>query len=182
MRDTGDAPPLGPDGLFAFLDGLGIAHTTHRHPPLRTVEESKELRGVLPGGHVKNLFLRDKRGATWLVTAIEDTAIDLKWLAKRLEAGRFSFGSPERLEAALGVIPGAVTPFGLVNDPGHNVRVVLDAALFRHDPLNFHPLVNDATTAISTADFRAFLAATGHAVTEIDFAAEMSAEGGQPAA
>src|SRR5690348_6948500 len=118
--------PLSPDDLFARLAALGIHTTTVKHPPLFTVEQSKALRGELPGGHTKNLFLKDKKDRTWLVTAEEDRAIDLKALGTALGAsGRVSFGSPERLMRHLGVTPGAVTPFGLVNDAGAEVAFVL---------------------------------------------------------
>lgn len=162
------------DALFRRLDALGIAHATHRHPPLYTVEDSKALRGSLPGGHCKNLFLKDKRDDLWLVVALEDTPIDLKKLAKRLGAGRLSFGKPELLMEVLGVIPGAVTPFALINDTERRVRVVLDAAMLRRDPLNYHPLVNDATTTIAAADFRRFVADCGHEPLVLDLAAELA--------
>lgn len=156
--------PLSPDDLFAKLAALGIRTMTVRHPPLFTVEQSKTLRGELPGGHTKNLFLKDKKDRTWLVTAEEDRPIDLKALGTALGAsGRVSFGSPERLMRHLGVIPGAVTPFGLVNDADGLVRFVLDEGLMRQDTLNFHPLTNEATTAIARADFLRFLEAIGHA-------------------
>ena len=155
--------PLSPDGLFAKLDSLGIAVTTVQHPPLFTVEQSKALRGELPGGHTKNLFLKDKKDRMWLVTAEEDRAIDLKALGTALGAsGRVSFGSPERLMRHLGVTPGAVTPFGLVNDTAGAVSFVLDEGLLRHAMLNFHPLTNEATTAIARDDFLRFLDAIGH--------------------
>ena len=155
--------PLSPDDLMAKLDALGIRTATVRHPPLFTVEQSKELRGELPGGHTKNLFLKDKKDRMWLVTAEEDRAIDLKALGTALGAnGHVSFGSPERLMRCLGVEPGAVTPFGLVNDAGGEVTFVLDEGLLRHDVLNFHPLTNAATTAIARQDFLRFLDAIGH--------------------
>src|SRR5262245_1087449 len=149
--------------LFAYLDKLGIAHTTVRHPALFTVEQSQSLRGSIPGGHTKNLFLRDKKGTLFLVTALEDAAIDLKSLHRRLGAsGRFSFGSAELMRETLGIEPGAVTPFAALNDTGSRVTVVLDAALMRHDPINCHPLVNTMTTSIARADLVRFLEATGH--------------------
>ena len=115
--------PATPDDLFAFLDRLGIAHSTVTHPPLFTVEQSQALRGQIPGGHTKNLFLKDKKDALFLVTALEDAAIELKSLHRRLGAtGRFSFGSADLMRETLGVEPGAVTPFGALNDtagPGH---------------------------------------------------------------
>jgi Ala-tRNA(Pro) deacylase len=154
---------LSPDDLFAKLEALGIRTTTVRHPPLFTVEQSKSLRGELPGGHTKNLFLKDKKDRMWLVTAEEDRGIDLKALGTALGAhGRVSFGSPERLMRYLGVEPGAVTPFGLVNDAEGQVSFVLDEGLLRHDVLNFHPLTNAATTAIARADFLRFLNFIAH--------------------
>jgi Ala-tRNA(Pro) deacylase len=156
--------PLSPDALLARLDALGIHTTTVRHPPLHTVEESKALRGALPGGHTKNLFLKDKKDRMWLVTAEEDRPIDLKALGALLDAsGRVSFGSPERLMRHLGVTPGAVTPFGLANDAEGAVSFVLDEGLLSFDVLNFHPLTNEATTAIARADFLRFMAAIDHA-------------------
>jgi Ala-tRNA(Pro) deacylase len=155
--------PKTPDELFAALDRLGIAHTTVSHPPLFTVEQSQALRGSIPGGHTKNLFLRDKKGALYLVTALEDATIDLKSLHRRLGAsGRFSFGSAELMRETLGVEPGAVTPFGVINDENHRVSVVLDAELMTHDAINAHPLVNTMTTAIARDDLVRFLKATGH--------------------
>ena len=155
--------PATPADLFAFLDRLGIAHATVTHPALFTVEESRTLRGTIPGGHTKNLFLKDKKGALYLVTALEDAAIELKSLHRLLQAsGRFSFGSAELMRATLGIEPGAVTPFAAMNDIEHRVRVVLDAALMRHETINCHPLVNTMTTSIARADLVRFLEATGH--------------------
>jgi Ala-tRNA(Pro) deacylase len=155
--------PASPDDLFAFLDRLNIAHATVRHPPLFTVEESQSLRGQIAGGHTKNLFLKDKRGALFLVTALEDAEIDLKSLHRRLGAsGRFSFGSAEQMRETLGVEPGSVTPFGIVNDTQGRVTIVLDAAMMAQATLNFHPLVNTMTTSIGRDDLVRFLAATGH--------------------
>src|SRR2546423_4042271 len=122
--------PATPSDLFAFLDRLGIAHVTVTHPALFTVEQSQQLRGTIPGGHTKNLFLKDKKGALFLVTALEDAAIELKSLHRRLPAsGRFSFGSAELLRETLGVEPGAVTPFAVINDIARRVSVVLDTSM-----------------------------------------------------
>ncbi|MBS0247175.1 MAG: prolyl-tRNA synthetase associated domain-containing protein [Proteobacteria bacterium] len=152
-----------PDQLFAFLDGLGIAHPTMTHPPLFTVEQSQALRGKIPGGHTKNLFLRDKTQAVYLVTAPEDAVIDLKGLHRVLGAsGRFSFGSTELLQELLGVAPGSVTPFGAINDSEGRVTVVLDAALMEHAVINAHPLTNNMTTSVAREDLVKFLKATGH--------------------
>src|SRR5215469_15923675 len=135
--------PASPADLFAFLDRIGVAHNTIEHPPLFTVEESRALRGQIPGGHTKNLFLKDKKGALYLVTAPEDAVIALKSLHRRLGAtGRFSFGSADLLRETLGVEPGAVTPFAVMNDGAGRVTVVLDAALMAEATLNAHPLRN----------------------------------------
>jgi Ala-tRNA(Pro) deacylase len=155
--------PATPADLFALLDRLGIAHATVSHPPLFTVEESRALRGQIPGGHTKNLFLRDKRGTFYLVVALEDATIELKSLHCKLGAtGRFSFGSAEALRQMLGIEPGSVTPFAVVNDAGGGVTVVLDLAMLEHEVLNYHPLVNTMTTSISRDGLIQFLAASGH--------------------
>jgi Ala-tRNA(Pro) deacylase len=161
-------PPTSPDELLARLKDLGIQSHTVNHPPVFTVEEAKALRGELPGGHVKNLFLRNKKGAMWLIVAEEDRPIDLKALGEKISAGRVSFGSADRLMQYLGVLPGSVTPFGVINDSGQEVQVVLDQALLAHDPINVHPLTNDRTTAISPKDLLTFLDATGHKPQIID--------------
>ncbi len=155
--------PATPDDLFAALDRLGIAHPTVSHRALFTVEESQALRGTIPGGHTKNLFLKDKKGALFLVTAPEDAAIALKSLHRRLGAsGRFSFGSPEQLRQALGVEPGSVTPLAAINDAGCQVTIVLDRALLAHEVINCHPLVNTMTVSLRRDDLLAFLRFTGH--------------------
>jgi Ala-tRNA(Pro) deacylase len=155
--------PATPADLFAFLDKLGIAHPTVTHPPLFTVGESQTLRGTIPGGHTKNLFLKDKKGALFLVTALEDALIELKSLHRLLGAsGRFSFGAADLMRETLGIEPGAVTPLAAINDTDRRVSVVLDAALMRHDIINCHPLTNTMTTSIARADLLKFLEATGH--------------------
>ncbi|MDA0784701.1 MAG: prolyl-tRNA synthetase associated domain-containing protein, partial [Proteobacteria bacterium] len=132
--------------LLARLDALGIAVEIHRHPPLHTVAESRELRGALPGGHIKNLFLRDKKRNQWLVTVLEDTTVNLKALRHTLGAsGNLSFGSADLLASSLGVAPGSVTPFAVMNDTDGLVSMVLDRAILDHDPVNAHPLHNGAT-------------------------------------
>lgn len=154
--------PTSPEALHARLDQLGIAYRCVSHPPVFTVEEAKALRGELPGSHIKNLFLRNKKGRMWLVTCLEDREVDLKALGERLEAGRFSFGSSERLMTYLGVRPGAVTPFAVINDKGGAVTMVLDSGLMAAGPVNCHPLVNDMTTALAPEDLVRFLEAAGH--------------------
>ncbi len=162
--------PATPDDLFARLEALGIASETHQHPPLFTVEESKALRGTLPGGHCKCLFLKDKKGAMWLVVVLEDRRVDLKALRKRLGASKtLSFGKPELLREVLGVEPGSVTPFALINDSGQRANVVLDKAMLAQEPLNYHPLTNTSTTAIRPDDLLAFIADCGHRPLILDF-------------
>ena len=155
--------PATPADLFAYLDSLGITHKTVTHPPVFTVEEGRELRGAIEGGHTKNLFLRDKKGAAFLVVALEDAEIELRSLHRQLGAtGRFSFGSPELMRELIGVEPGSVTPFSVINDKAGQVTVVLDAAMMEHAVLNYHPLVNTGTTTISREGLLNFLEATGH--------------------
>jgi Ala-tRNA(Pro) deacylase len=162
---------LTPQQLFARLAELGIAHHTVEHAPVFTVEEAKVHRGVLPGHHIKNLFLRNKKEQMWLVVALEDRAIDLKHLGERLGAGRLSFGSPDRLRKYLGVEPGSVTPLSVINDTGHEVRLVLDQGLKDGGPVNAHPLTNTMTSALSLADLLRFFQATGHDPSWLDLAA-----------
>jgi Ala-tRNA(Pro) deacylase len=155
--------PASPDDLFAFLDSLGIAHKTVSHPPLFTVEESQALRGSIPGGHTKNLFLKDKKSRLFLLVAPEDAAIELKSLHRLLGAtGRFSFASADLMRELLGVEPGSVTPFGVINDKDARIGVVLDGDMMKNDILNYHPLTNTMTTSIASADLVKFLRATGH--------------------
>jgi Ala-tRNA(Pro) deacylase len=152
-----------PEDLFAYLDRLGIAHSTVSHAPLFTVEQSQALRGQIPGAHTKNLFLKDKKSALYLVVAPEEAAIDLKGLHRLLGAtGRFSFGSADLLEEVLGVTPGSVTPFGAMNDQNSRVNVVLDTGLMANTVINAHPLVNTKTTSLASQDLIKFLEATGH--------------------
>ena len=169
--------PVSRSELLERLAQLGIETTTREHPPLFTVEQSQALRGEIPGAHSKNLFLKDKKGRIFLLVAEESTPIDMKGLHRLLGSARLSFGKPELLEDVLGVIPGAVTPFGVINDTQKRVSVVLDETLLRHDILNFHPLENTATTAISSEDLLIFLKDTGHEPQIMDLAAVIPADG-----
>jgi len=150
------------DTLFSRLAELGIATTTVDHDPMFTVEQSGALRESLPGAHTKNLFLTDKDGRMVLVVAKDDTKVDLKALAKRLGAGRFSFGKAELLEAVLGVSPGSVTPLALIHPSAAEVVVVVDQALVDFAEVNCHPLENTATTRLATKDLIRFIEACGH--------------------
>jgi len=151
------------EDLFRYLEDLGIVYSTKTHAPVFTVAESTALRDEIPGGHTKNLFLKDKKDQFFLLTVEENATVDLKTVHTIVGgASKFSFGKPEKLMEYLGVIPGAVTAFGVINDEGQNVTIVLDEALMENDIINCHPLTNDATTSIGRDDLLRFIAATGH--------------------
>jgi Ala-tRNA(Pro) deacylase len=155
--------PASPEDLLAYLAALGIETETVDHPPLFTVEDSQALRGEILGGHTKNLFLKDKKGRLFLLVLGEEAVIDLKRVHETIGAqGRVSFGSADLLEDVWGVRPGAVTPFGAINDKAAKVSVVLDEAMMRHERLNFHPLINTRTTGLKSSDLIKFLRETGH--------------------
>ena len=154
--------PATREEFFARLEALGIATTTHDHAPVFTVEEARALRGQIPGGHCKNLFLKDEKGEVWLIVCLEEARVDLKTAPPKIGSKRLTFGKPEMLMEVLGVEPGSVTPFGLINDVGVRTNVILDAAMMRHQELNYHPLKNDATTTIAVADLVKFIRACGH--------------------
>jgi Ala-tRNA(Pro) deacylase len=144
--------------LFDLFEALHIDYTLHEHPPVFTVEEANRHWGTLPGAHCKNLFLRNRKGTRhYLVVVISSTNPDLKSLTGDLGEDRLSFASPERLMKHLGLTPGSVSPFGLINDTGREVVVVLDKELENHERVNFHPNVNTATVGLSYADFKKFL-------------------------
>lgn len=167
--------PTSPAQLLARLTALGIEVRTVDHAPVFTVEESQHLRGELPGGHIKNLFLRNRKEDMWLVTVEESRRVDLKALGEKLTgetggAAKLSFGSADRLMTYLGVVPGAVTPFAVINDTGRKVKMVLDRHLLDCNPVNAHPLVNFKSTAIAPQDLLKFLEAEGHKPQLLDFA------------
>lgn len=168
--------------LLARLDALGISHITVAHEAAHTVEEAQRLRGALPGGHAKNLFLKDRKGGFWLVVAEEEVRVDITAIEKHLGAPRLSFASAEAMVALLGVEPGSVTPLALANESAKDVRLVLDSALTAMDPLNFHPLRNDRTTTITRDDFLRFLEAVGHSPVVVDIAALTAARAAARAA
>lgn len=156
------------DELLARLATMGIVTATHDHPPVFTVEQAREHTYRLPGGHCKNLFLKDKKDRLWLVTLLDDRKVDLNALSKRLGAARFSFGRPELLREVLGVEPGSVTPLAIVNDTAGRVTHVIDSGLLSAGTVNCHPLQNDATTAIKSADLLRFVRETGHEPVILD--------------
>ena len=161
----------GRDELLAFLDEIGVAHQTHDHPAVFRVEEGEEIKARIPGAHTKNLFLKDARDQLWLISAEGHAAIDLKRLHQVIGSARLSFGSAALMEATLGVTPGSVTAFALINDKDRRVRFVLDRTLAEAELVNFHPLTNTATTTVSASGFRRFLAAIGVAPMVVDFEA-----------
>ena len=154
--------PLSRTELFERLVAMGIQTTTFEHDAVFTVAESSTFDSDIKGAHTKNLFLKDDKGTLFLVVAKTTTKVDLKVVSKRLNAGRFSFGKPELLLSALGVTPGAVTPFAIANDTTNNVKLVFDTELMTHDSLNCHPLENTATTHIARDDLLRFIRSTGH--------------------
>ena len=156
--------------LFARLDALAIAHRTVEHPPVFTVEEGRDMKESMPGGHSKNLFLKDKKERLFLAVCHCDTAVDLVGYGKIAGAkGRLSFGRPDLMTATLGVIPGAVTPFALINDSARALaEVAVDERLMRWDAVWFHPLENTASTAVSPAGLLAFIRDCGFAPRLVD--------------
>jgi Ala-tRNA(Pro) deacylase len=162
MPDTTTLPTT-PDELFKRLEQLNIETTTVKHPPLFTVEDSQLLRGQISGGHTKNLFLKDKKGNFFLVTVLEDAKVDLKSLHKIIGgSSRLSFGKPEKLLEYLGVLPGSVTAFSVINDTENMVKMIIDAPLMEQEIINCHPLINTATTSISRENLIKFLNAVNH--------------------
>ena len=162
--------PASPEDLFARLKELGIETTTHEHEPLFTVQQSRDMRGEIPGGHSKNLFMKDKKGRVALASLQEDTEVDLKGFGPKIGIGRISFGKPDLLMELLGVEPGGVTPFGLINDTEQRITVVLEDRLMAHDVVKFHPLTNAATTSIRPDDLLKFIRSCGHdpAIISVD--------------
>jgi Ala-tRNA(Pro) deacylase len=154
--------PATRDDLFARFDSLAIKARTKEHPPVFTVEEARALRGEIPGGHCKNLFLKDEKGAIYLIVCLEDARIDLKAAPAHIGSKRLTFGKPDLLMAVLGVEPGSVTPFGLINDTSLRVNVILDGKMMEEELVSYHPLRNDATTTLTPDDLLAFIRSCGH--------------------
>lgn len=162
-------PHYTPEKLLAALDDLGLNTSTMHHEAVFRVGEGDGIKDRLPGAHTKNLFLKDDKGRLWLISAEQHTQINLKALPRVIGSGRLSFGSPERLFDALGVTRGSVTALALINDPDHKVIFLLDKVLADADIVNFHPLTNTATTALSQGDFRKFLGSLGRELRVVDF-------------
>lgn len=164
-------PAFDRDALSAWLTEHGVVHTTHDHPAVFRVEEGLDLKADLPGVHTKNLFLKDHKGRLWLISARQDTVIDLKRAATAMGAGRLSFGNEALMWETLGVRPGSVTALGLINDIERRVTFVLDRRLWEADIVNFHPLINTATTSLEQAAFRQVLMVLGREPVVVDFGA-----------
>lgn len=170
---TEDKPPPAPAydraRLLDWMAAHGVAQTTHDHAAVFRVDEGHDLKAAMPGAHTKNLFLKDKKGRLWLISARQDTVIDLKRADKWIGSARLSFGNEALLWETLGVRPGSVTALGLINDPDQRVTFVLDKALWDAEVVNFHPLTNTATTALTQGDFRRFLALIRREPVVVDF-------------
>ena len=164
-------PAYDRDRFLAWMAKAGIAQTTHDHPAVFRVEEGLELKAALPGVHTKNLFLKDKKGRLWLISAAQDTVIDLKRAHRTLGSDRLSFGNETLMWETLGVRPGSVTALGLINDTEQRVTFVLDQRLWEADIVNFHPLTNTATTALDQAAFRRVLSLLARDPVVVDFSA-----------
>lgn len=172
MTEDNPNPPeplFNRDRLLAWMAEHGIEQVTHDHPAVFRVEEGLELKAAMPGAHTKNLFLKDKKGKLWLISARQDTVIDLKRAPKTIGSDRLSFGNEGLLYETLGLRPGSVTALGLINDPDHRVTFVLDKALWDARIVNFHPLTNTATTAMAQDQFRKALVAMGREPIVVDF-------------
>lgn len=163
-------PPFDRDRLLAWMAERRIGHTTHDHPAVFRVEEGVEMKAALPGAHTKNLFLKDKKGRLWLISARQDTTIDLKRAPAVIGSDRLSFGNEALMWETLGVRPGSVTALGLINDLERRVTFVLDRRLWEADIVNFHPLTNTATTALDQATFRRVMALLEREPILVDFA------------
>jgi Ala-tRNA(Pro) deacylase len=159
------------DDLLAFFDEIGVSHTTHDHPAVFRVEEGEEIKARIPGIHTKNLFLKDAKDQLWLISAEGHAQIDLKRLHHVIGSARLSFGNAALMAQTLGVSPGSVTAFGLINDKDRRVRFVLDRTLAEADEVNFHPLTNTATTTVTGDGLRRFLSAVGVEPMVVDFEA-----------
>lgn len=164
-------PPFDRHRLLAWMAERGIDQTTRDHPAVFRVEEGLELKAAMPGAHTKNLFLKDKKGRLWLISACQDTSVDLKRAPAVIGSDRLSFGNETLMWQTLGVRPGSVTALGLINDVERRVTFVLDRRLWDAEVVNFHPLTNTATTALSQAAFRQILTALGREPIVVDFAA-----------
>lgn len=165
--------------LLDRLESLGIPVKTVDHEAVFTVAQSSQLHRDISGGHSKNLFLQDKKGRLFLIVALADTRVDLKSLQKRLKVDRWSFGKPDLLYDVLGITPGSVTPFSLINDRAQRVTVILDADMMAFDRLNFHPLENTATTSIARDDLLRFIRACGHEPQVLKLASDPPSEAGE---
>lgn len=174
LEKSDDVPlPTTPEMLFSHLENLEIAYDLYHHEAVFTCEDAALIEDDIPGGHCKTLFVKDKKGNKAIIVALDETRINLKNAAAAMGLKRLSFGSPERLWDTLGVRPGSVTPFALINDPDVTIKVFLDASMMEHETLNYHPLLNTMTVNIVRDDLVKYIRACGHEPEIIDFAALM---------
>jgi Ala-tRNA(Pro) deacylase len=172
MSDTpAPVPAFDRHRLLTWMADNGIDQVTHDHPAVFTVGEGLDLKADMPGVHTKNLFLKDRKGRLWLISAAQDTVIDLKRAHAAMGSDRLSFGNEALMYETLGVRPGSVTALGLINDVDRQVTFVLDRRLHEAAIVNFHPLTNTATTALDQAAFRKVMALLGRAPIVVDFEA-----------
>ncbi|MCK4499321.1 prolyl-tRNA synthetase associated domain-containing protein [Candidatus Babeliales bacterium] len=154
--------------VFEFFKKHDIPFKNFEHNPVFTANEKIELDEPVPGAHNKTLFLKNKKDQYWLVSILEHQRLDIKKLQELVESGKLSFASPELLLEKLGITPGSVTPFALMNRSSQGVSVILDEEMMKHKILNFHPMHNDMTTGISREDFLRFIKLCGHTPMVID--------------
>ena len=153
------------------LRELQIPFERYEHPPVATAEEGERHWVGIQATHSKNLFLRNQRGDRhYLLIVIHSKRVNLRAVATEIGDGKLSFGSPDRLMTYLGVAPGSVSPFGLINDRDTHVRVYLDRDLASAERVSFHPNINTVTLALGRGDFQRFLESCGNAVRYVDVA------------
>lgn len=157
-----------PQDFLDVLGRLGVAHEVFHHEAVFTVAESHKVKDMLPGAHCRNLALYNKKKHMWLVVAQDSTPIDLKKLDGVLGAGRLSFMQPDRLWDYLGVRAGSVNPFAIMNDVGKDVTIVLDRSMMDQDLVNYHPMINTMSIALTPSGLLKFLEWTGHAPVMLD--------------
>ena len=164
------------DSLLAWMADRGLPQTTRDHPAVFTVDEGHTIKAAMPGVHTKNLFLKDKKSRLWLISARQDTVIDLKAAPRTIGSDRVSFGNEALMFETLGVRPGSVTALGLINDVDRRVSFVIDRRLWEAEIVNFHPLTNTATTALTQDAFRRFMSEIGREPLVVDFSAGASGD------
>jgi Ala-tRNA(Pro) deacylase len=168
--DTDSDLPTSPQALLDYLAGLGVAYDLHHHKAVFTVAESEDVDAAIPGTHCRNLFLRDHKKNNFLVVLQNATEVEIKKLPELIgSSNKLSFGSAERLWECLGVKPGSVCPYSIINDTGHQVKICLDKSMMETEIVNFHPMVNTMTIGVKPADLIRFVESCGHVPHIVDF-------------